>query len=159
MILPGNSKGYSSGTYDKVTQGVTFIRTDKGEIDIHPNQVGLAENMGALPSLLKSVPDFYMIDPAKRGRNEISGHEKAGVGAADNNIEGHRPEQAGKESGSDHRAETGSSTRESRDNYLDLQAPGTAAPIGMPSGTESPATQQLPESSGQSGHEDHSHDN
>lgn len=159
VILPGNSGGYPSGTYDKVIQGITFIRTDKGEIDIHPNQVGLAENMGALPSLLKAVPDFYRIDPARKDRFELSGHRKAGEGSTEKNIEGHQREQAGKETGSDHHAETGSSSRESRGNYLDLQAPESAAPIGMPSGTDTPATQLLPESSGQSGHEDHSHDN
>ncbi len=144
VILPGNSSGYPSGTYDQVIQGITFIRTDKGEIDIHPNQVGLAENMGALPSLLKAVPDFYRTGPS--GEN-LSGHGKTGM-------EGHMREQAGKETGSDHHAETGSSTRESRDNYLNLQAPESAAPMGMPSGTDTPATQQMPESSGQHGHDD-----
>ena len=144
VILPGNSGGYPSGTYDKVIQGITFIRTDKGEIDIHPNQVGLAENMGALPSLLKAIPEFYRADPA---RKDLSGHGRAG-------IEGHSREQAGKETGSDHHAETGSSTRESRDNYLDLKAPQSSSTLDMPHSSESPAIQQFPESSGQQSHGD-----
>lgn len=59
VILPGDGGSYPSGTYDKVNNGTTSIRTEKGEIDIHPNQVGFAADIGKLPTLLKEIPGFY----------------------------------------------------------------------------------------------------
>lgn len=154
VILPGSSGGYPSGTYDKVNQGITFIRTDKGEIDIYPNQVGLAVNRGELPALLKTIPEFYKIDPSRKDRNDQSGQGKAGEGSSDRNKQGSSREQAGKGNELSHPPETGSSYRESRDNYLDLKTPESAAPMEMPHSSETPSIQQLPESSGQPGHED-----
>lgn len=59
VILPSDSGSYPSGTYDKVNNGTTSISTEKGEVDIHPNQVGFAANIGKLPTLLKETPGFY----------------------------------------------------------------------------------------------------
>jgi len=141
VILPGNSSGYPSGTYDQVIQGVTFIRTDKGEIDIHPNQVGLAANMEALPTLLNAIPEFYKADSSMRGKNEQSDHGKSGEGRAEGKIEGSLREQNG------HSSESGPSIHDSRDSYLDLKSPEYSAPMEMPHSSEMPSTQQLPESS------------
>ena len=138
VILPGSSAGYPSGTYDKVNLGITFIRTDKGEIDIHPNQVGLAADMAKLPTLLNTIPEFYKVGPSMKGGNEQSEHGKTGEGAAEYG----------------HPSKTGSGKIESRDNYLDLNTPQSAAPTEMPHSSETPSIQQLPESSGQAGHHD-----
>jgi len=141
VILPGNSGGYPSGTYDQVIQGITFIRTDKGEIDIHPNQVGLAANMEALPTLLNAIPEFYKADSSMRGKNEQSDHGKSGEGRSDRKIEGSSREQNG------HSSESGPAIHDSRDSYLDLKSPEYSAPMEMPHSSEMPSTQQLPESS------------
>ena len=145
VILPGNSGGYTSGTYDKVIQGVTFIRTDKGEIDIHPNQVGLAVNMGELPALLNTIPEFYKTDPSMKGRGEQSEHGKTGEGSADRKMEGSSRERNG------HPSESGPAKRESRDSYLDLRSPESRSPLDMPESqtlrgmSETPS---MPESTG-----------
>jgi hypothetical protein len=64
VILPSDSGGYPPGTYDKVNHGTTFIRTEKGEVDIHPNEVGFAAGSGELPILLEEMPVFYNTNPS-----------------------------------------------------------------------------------------------
>lgn len=64
-VIPQNSKGeYPAGTYDMVNSGVTFLRTEAGEIDIHPNEVGYAAPGDEPPTLLHDVPVFYHDDRA-----------------------------------------------------------------------------------------------
>lgn len=60
VVLPGGSGGYPPGTYDKVNQGITFIRSERGEIDIRPSQVGFAPSAGESPTILKDMPVFYI---------------------------------------------------------------------------------------------------
>ena len=142
VILPGNSGGYQSGTYDKVMQGVTYIKTDSGEIDIHPNQVGLAASIEKLPTLLNSIPEFYKTDSSMRGRNEQSDHGKPGEGRGDRKIEGSSREQSG------HRSEA---RRESRDSYLDLKSPESRSTLDMPEShtlSGMSETPSMPESNG-----------
>jgi FecR protein len=76
VILPGAKGSYPAGTYDKVNFGITFIKTNKGEIDIHPNQVGFSANIGELPTLLKATPGFYNTTSS---RNELGSHSKDGI--------------------------------------------------------------------------------
>jgi len=140
VILPGGA--YPSGTYDKVNMGITFIRTDKGEIDIHPNQVGLAADMAKLPTLLNTVPEFYKVDASMRDRHEQSEQGKSGEGSS--------RERTGKGTEYGHPSETGHGKIESRDNYLDLRSPESASPMQMPNSQETPSIQQSPESSGHS---------
>jgi hypothetical protein len=147
VILPGNSGGYPSGTYDKVNLGITFIKTDKGEIDILPNQVGLAEDMAKLPALLNTVPEFYKVDPSSRGRNEQHEKGKSGDGSSDRKMDGSSRERTGKGTEYVQPSETGHRKIESRDNYLDLKSPGSASPMEMPNSQEAPSIQQLPETS------------
>lgn len=74
VILSGGK--YPAGTYDKVNTGVTFIRTEKGEVDIHPNQVGFVANPGDIPVLLKELPEFYGAGAGReRGAAEAGGRE------------------------------------------------------------------------------------
>jgi hypothetical protein len=68
VVLPGDKGDYPAGTYDRVNEGTTFIKTEKGEIEIHPNQVGFAASAGELPTILKDVPAFYVARPfAEKG--------------------------------------------------------------------------------------------
>jgi len=59
VILPGDSGGQTAGTYDKVNTGTSSIKTEMGEVDIQPNQVGFAASNDELPSLLEEIPGFY----------------------------------------------------------------------------------------------------
>ncbi|MGA7595447.1 MAG: FecR family protein [Gallionella sp.] len=146
VILPGNSGGYQSGTYDKVLQGVTYIKTDRGEIDIHPNQVGLAADIAKLPTLLNAIPDFYKTDPSIRGRNEQSDHGKSGEGRTGSRIEG---SSSGGQN--DHRSESGPSKHDSHDSYPDLRSPESRSPLQMPESQSLPGmseSQSIPGSNG-----------
>lgn len=58
VILPGAEGDDPVGTYDKVNFGVTFIRTEHGEIDVYPEQVGFAAVDGEPPVLLHEPPNF-----------------------------------------------------------------------------------------------------
>ena len=142
VILLGSSGAYPSGTYDKVNQGITFIRTDKGEIDIYPNQVGLAVNMEEIPALLKGIPDFYNNDSSLKDKNNLSEQGTAGEGSADKKMEESTPEQTGKGAEIDHPSETGSASSEPPGNPIELGLPESAAPPELP---ESPALPELPE--------------
>lgn len=64
VILPGDRRGYQPGTYDRVYQGRTFIRTAAGEIDLLPGQVGLSADDDSLPKILVVMPDFYSTLPS-----------------------------------------------------------------------------------------------
>jgi len=140
VILPGDSRGYPSGTYDKVNTGVTFIRTERGEIDIHPNQVGLAANIREMPTLLTDIPDFYTTD--------FSMNEEF---STENIREGTSPEQHGKEIDFDHSSEIGTSSSEHSDKRIEIDHPELHSrpelpePIEIPEMPESPEIPQLPE--------------
>jgi hypothetical protein len=133
LILPGAGGGYPSGTYDKVNQGITFIRTDKGQIDIHPNQVGFAVTPGEMPILLKEVPDFYFINPAMTDESHSSGegHKEDGVG--ENKKMDLPEEHSGNSAESAQPEETGAPSSEHPGN------PNVERP-------ESPALPEMPES-------------
>lgn len=62
VILPGSGGDDPAGTYDKVNFGVTFIRTEHGEIDVYPEQVGFAAVDGEPPVLLHETPEFLRAD-------------------------------------------------------------------------------------------------
>ena len=67
VILPpaaGQAAIAPAGTYDKVNDGIAFIRTDAGSIDIHRNQVGFAPVSKAAPVILPRIPPFYKPTPA-----------------------------------------------------------------------------------------------
>jgi len=95
VILPGDRRG-TPGTYDKVNKGITFIRTKKGEIDIHPNQVGVAVSAGKVPVLLKEIPDFYKTGPALKEDGSAFEAGKKGQDPGENKIDLPSREQTGK---------------------------------------------------------------
>ena len=47
------------GTYDKVNVGLTYLRTQAGEVEIRPNQVGYAASAQDTPRLLLAIPEFF----------------------------------------------------------------------------------------------------
>jgi hypothetical protein len=51
--------GAKPGAYNKVNTGRTFIRTDAGEVEVQPNQVGFVASAGQVPEILVSVPGFF----------------------------------------------------------------------------------------------------
>jgi hypothetical protein len=144
VILPGDSRGYPSGTYDKVNQGITFIRTEMGEIDIHPNQVGFAVNTAEMPILLKDIPDFYNTNPSIKEGDSSSEEGKKEEGLSVDKKEGQFPEQSGKGSEFSHPPETGTTPSELPSNPFDTGIPESPA---LPELPESPAIPELPERS------------
>ncbi len=59
---PGAAEaGTEPGTYDKVNEGETFIRSPQGEIRVRPGQAGFAHHRSERkPQILPSVPAFYL---------------------------------------------------------------------------------------------------
>jgi len=82
VILHGENERYPSGTYDKVNSGITFINTEKGEVDIHPAQVGFAANAEELPILLNTIPEFYDGNPAikQEGNSAVESDKEKDIG-------------------------------------------------------------------------------
>ena len=62
--VPGD--GAKPGAYNKVNTGRTYIRTDAGEVDIDPNQVGYVASAGEVPVILPTVPGFFNHSVAPR---------------------------------------------------------------------------------------------
>jgi hypothetical protein len=141
VILPDDNRGYSSGTYDKVNSGVTFIRTERGEIDIHPNQVGLAANIREMPTLLVDIPDFFTSDLSMREE-----------GATEDIREGISPEHHGKDFDFDHSSEIGTSTSEHSDKWIEIDHPEIHSrpelleSIDIPEMPDSPEIPETPDS-------------
>ena len=141
VILPGYHSSYRSGTYDKVNQGITFIRTEKGEIDIRPNQVGLAVSTEMMPVLLKDIPDFYINSAALKEQDRAFEAGRKEEGAGENRGEAPSHEHG---SGAEHA------------NPAEIRAPGSEIPENpamdiheapsLPELPESPTVPELPES-------------
>jgi hypothetical protein len=54
-----NPDGAKPGAYNKVNTGMTFIRTDVGEVEVEPNHVGFVASAGEVPTILPGVPRFF----------------------------------------------------------------------------------------------------
>lgn len=143
VILPGDRIGYLSGTYDKVNQGITFIKTGKGEIDIHPNQVGLAANTEEMPTLLRDIPDFYNTNPSLQEDGGLFKDDKKEEGSGDNKNEAHPQEPTGKGIEQVNPDETGAHASEHPENQINLDIHESPSFPELP---ESPSTPELPES-------------
>jgi hypothetical protein len=141
VILPGDSSSYRSGTYDKVNQGITFIRTDRGEIDIHPNQVGLAVDTEEMPVLLKNIPEFYGHGASlKEGGGAFeAGKNEGGLGEGKGEAQSREHSGAGAELANPH--ENRATSREIPENPA-LDSHESAS---HPERPESPSHPELPE--------------
>jgi len=144
VILPDNSAGYEAGTYDKVDQGITFIKTDKGEIDIHPNQVGMAVNMDEAPSLLNSIPYFYREDHAVKDKGDQSGQGKTGLGSAERNMDEPTRDETGKVGEIAHPSETESVPVEHPAHSIEMEIPESSNHLEIPHLPEMQETPSLP---------------
>ncbi len=73
----GNGEPARAGLYNKVNVGLTYIRTQSGEVVIGPNQVGYAASARDVPQLLTAMPGFFnrAIEP-----KSIRGSSPAGGG-------------------------------------------------------------------------------
>lgn len=123
VILPNAKAGYPSGTYDKVNSGITFIRTEKGEIDIHPSQAGFAANIGEAPTILKEMPVFYSTNPAMRQEGSPAKEKMRDEGLGENKKVDRPVEQSSEEPRSDKPAETGSPPDEHSDRHGGMEHP------------------------------------
>ena len=56
---PVTPDGAKPGAYNKVNTGRTFLRTEVGEVEIQPNQVGYVASAGQVPEILVTVPGFF----------------------------------------------------------------------------------------------------
>jgi len=56
---PVTPDGAKPGAYNKVNMGRTFLRTEVGEVEIQPNQVGYVASAGQVPEILVTVPGFF----------------------------------------------------------------------------------------------------
>jgi hypothetical protein len=63
---PGNGDGMKPGAFNKVNTGKTFIRTEAGEVEIEPNQVGYVASAADVPVILPGVPGFFNRSVAPR---------------------------------------------------------------------------------------------
>jgi hypothetical protein len=150
VILPSDSSSYRSGTYDKVNQGITFIRTDRGQIDIHPNQVGLAVGVEEMPVLLKDIPDFYGHSAAlKEGGGAFEAGKREGPGEGKGEAQSREHPGAGSELANPH--ENRATGREIPENpALDIHESSSHPELpetpNLPELPESPTLPELPES-------------
>jgi hypothetical protein len=55
----GDADTTKPGVYNKVNVGRTYIRTESGEVEVGPNQVGYAASGHDRPALLPSLPGFF----------------------------------------------------------------------------------------------------
>lgn len=56
---PVSGDGAKPGAYNKVNTGMTFIRTDAGEVEIQPNEVGYVASADQVPVILPTLPGFF----------------------------------------------------------------------------------------------------
>jgi hypothetical protein len=150
VILPNDQGAYPSGTYDKVNSGITFIKTAKGEIDIHPDQVGFAAIAGELPVLLNEIPDFERAGTARQKEDARfqEGSERNETG--DSIESGKSPEQPVEDIHSEHpEAVTPAIESPEIPNGVDLpegiEIPETPAAPEAPSIPEVPSIPETPE--------------
>lgn len=142
VILPEDSRGVPVGTYDKVNFGITFIRTEKGELDIYPNQMGFAVSPEEMPILLKDMPDFYPGNPAMReGDSSESGH---GVDHDDNKREDSTLPHLDDKAEPAKPAEMEIPYRERPESPVEIEHPGVPNIPEMP---HSPSVPEMPEHS------------
>jgi len=64
---PGAKAVDLPGTYDKVNDGSTILRTPKGVVEILPRQVGFVPSADVAPRVLLKIPEFFRNDPPKQG--------------------------------------------------------------------------------------------
>lgn len=70
---PVTPDGAKPGAYNKVNTGRTFIRTEAGEVEVQPNQVGYVASAGQVPEILITVPGFFNRSIAPRNARRPSG--------------------------------------------------------------------------------------
>jgi FecR protein len=83
LIPPGAQGGVAAGLYDKVNDGETFIRTERGQLSLLKGQIGFAPIAADRPPrALPVVPDFYKVEVKTDARDpkDAANVSKAGDG-------------------------------------------------------------------------------
>jgi hypothetical protein len=145
VILPGDRSSFRAGTYDKVNQGITFIKTEKGEVDIHPKQVGLAVGAEVMPVLLKDIPDFYNDSSFLKEENSVFELERKEEGPGESNKGAQSHEGAGRGAELVSPAETNANTHERPESPLNTDIHESPSLLEMPGRPEVPEMPSLPE--------------
>lgn len=146
VILPNDGSGRPSGTYDKVNSGITFIRTARGEIDIHPDQVGFAAIADELPILLKDIPDFEHAESSRQKEDSLfqegnSTNESGEINKAD-----HSPEPAGETAHPENPAAEHPAVEHHSIEHPDVQHHlDLPEPVTIPETPSVPETPEVPE--------------
>jgi hypothetical protein len=143
VILPSDQSGNPSGTYDKVNSGITFIRTAKGEIDIHPNQVGFAAITDELPILLKDIPVFEHAESSRQKEDTLFQEGNTTGELGESSKADHSPEPAGEINDREYPA-TAAPSIEPPEIRHGIDLPETPSIPEMPSIPESPAIPEIP---------------
>lgn len=88
VVVPGSELAANTpvGTYNKVNSGETTLTTDKGTINILPNQMGFAA-IGQMPQLQPINLNIFTVAPspsikARGVQSEVSGRESSVVDSA-----------------------------------------------------------------------------
>lgn len=93
MVLPDNPLAQAgqaaSGTYNKVNVGETSITTDKGTINVLPNQMGFAGGLDQVPKILPINTNLFTVAPppspgAKMEQKESNGEAGRATAVVDN---------------------------------------------------------------------------
>jgi len=77
---PVTPDGAKPGAYNKVNTGRTFLRTEVGEVEIQPNQVGYVASAGQVPEILVTVPGFFNHSIAPRNARKPADTDTDGAG-------------------------------------------------------------------------------
>lgn len=77
---PVTPDGAKPGAYNKVNTGRTFLRTEVGEVEIQPNQVGYVASAGQVPEILVTVPGFFNHSVAPRNARKPADTDTDGAG-------------------------------------------------------------------------------
>ena len=77
MVIPPPAPGEIAigepGVYDLVNAGSAYIKTNRGSVDIGPNEVGHVANIAAVPAILSKLPDFYKTSARPTARAKTVG--------------------------------------------------------------------------------------
>ena len=86
IYLPNNLPGALAGAYSKVNVGETSLTTDKGTVNVLPNQMGYAGGMNQLPQIQPINTNIFTVSaapsPTKVGKDGKS-EDKQETGAKD----------------------------------------------------------------------------
>ncbi len=83
MVIPQPAPGETAigepGVYDLVNAGSAYIKTNKGSVNINPNEVGFVADIAMVPTILPKLPDFYKTSARPMARAKTMGGQPVRV--------------------------------------------------------------------------------